>query len=758
MRAAIVILFVACAGAADLPLGIVEKVEQDAVTLRFDAAVRLAAGQMVALYGPGTVVKHPLTRKVVTENRRMLAKVQVLGPESDGLRGRILWREGQSAPEVGWDAIPLPGEAAPNAPPVKTVATLPAVTAAAGGTVTIKAPISDPDGDALVFTWELIGSTGRCGRVEARTTTIAEAIWTAPGVAPEGGIALSVTAHDQLGQSVTLNIPLELKGIEDVRRQRKVYAGFGAEQEPVWKYIQGCEDGGWVGLDDGGRILRVSSGWQQAKPVTLAEGSVRRPVAAVTHARELYVLDEGKVQVFSEAGQPRRSCTGFGSPKDLAVGADGSVYVADSEAGGVMVFELSGKFRARIGRASPEDGFTDLQRICLDGEGVLICLDAKSRRLLRFSHDLRRLDTWTIVGDAKLMPVDLTWHPRGLMVLLADGSIQIYNAKGVVSETWKSASNSGLVDDLELAQSLSRDIAGDVVVLYARGILVRHAPGGQVTGVRGSQLRSGLPIWSADATGRTFGLNGDYGLIHVHDAEGWRTARVGGQARKGGPFGEAAAMAVKPDGSVLAVLDVDKKTVNSFDGRDWRKPPLVFGGAGKNNGQFQGPLSLALDEAGRCYVVDGDAYKVSVFDAQGVFLFAFGERGSAAHQLDTPTLIAVAPAGDAAFVFDADTYEVKKFAVDQAAKSARHVGNGGGKGYELGQLRTPVVMGVDRIGILHIFDSKREDVQAIDFRGNSALPLTARKTEEVLRSAITMALSPDGQMLLISDGEQVGLR
>ncbi|MEK7415583.1 MAG: hypothetical protein AAB263_19940, partial [Planctomycetota bacterium] len=587
MNVVALLFLVVCASAADLPLGIVEKVDRDVVLIRFDAATRLAAGQMIALYGPGAVVKHPLTHKVITEKRKLLAKAQVQGPEGDLLRTRVLWRDNGAVPEVGWDAIPLPGEAAPNSPPVKTVAVIATLTASAGGTVLIKAPIADPDGEALVYTWELIGGQGRCGRLDARTTVVPENVWTAPAVTPEGGIALSVTARDPLGQSVAVSIPLELKGSEDARRARKPFAGFGGGQEPTWTSLRSCDDGGWVGIDDNGKIFRVAAGWQQAKPVAVAEGSIRRPIAALVRARELYVLDSSKqiVQVFTEAGQTRRACIGLSTPTDLAVGVDGTIFVADNDAGGVLIFEANGKFRARVGRTNADDGFAKVTRICLDSDGNLNCLDSEARRLVRFSRDLRRMDTWTLVGDPKVAVVDLCWHQRGLLMLLADGSLQLLNAKGAVAETWKAASAAGLVDDLGSAMSLTADISGDTVVTYRGGILARHAATGHVTGVRGPQLRRDLGIWSADGTGRLIGMNTDYGLVHVHDAEGWRTLRVGGQIKNGGPFSEASAMAMVPDGAALAVLDIDKKMVIRFDARDWRKPPLTFGGYGKNNGQ-----------------------------------------------------------------------------------------------------------------------------------------------------------------------------
>ena len=745
--------------AAEQPLGVVEAVDKAGVLARFDtaAASRLVLGQMLALYGPGSVVKHPLTGKVVSEQRKLLAKAQFIAYEGERLRLRVLWRAGEAQPEAGWDAVPLPGEAAPNAPPAVSVALAP-FTAPGGATVQLKLPLVDPDGDALVVAWELVGAAGRCGRLDARLTALPEMAWIAPGVPPEGGIALKVTTSDTLGQQAVVSVALEVKGVDDPRRPRKVFAGLGSGQEPAWTRLERADDGSWIGIDDAGRVLRTGPGWQQAVPLALGDAA-RKPVVAIVRAKDLYVLDREKsaVLVFSEGGQLRRTLGGLSEPTDLAVSAEGAVFVADQRAGGVMVFDAGGRFRARVGRVG-DDGFSEVSRVCAAADGGLIVLDAQARRLHRFDRDLRRLDAWTVTGDPKIKPVDVAAHPRGVLVALGDGSVQLYGTKGTVAETWKSAANAGLVDELGAALAIAADPSGEALLCHAEGVTARFAADGRVLGVRGPQLMRNATRWAADGLGRVLSLDVDYGLLAVHDAEGWRSARLGGKARNGGPFSEAGAMAMAPDGSAIAVLDVDKRTVVRFDGRDLRRAPLIFGSRGENPGQFKSPVSLCVDEAGRSYVLDEDLYRISVFDPVGMFLFSFGERGSATNQLDEPALVAVSPAGDVAYVFDTDRYEVKKYGLDQQAKIGLHAATGGGKGSDPGQFRNAVSMLVDRQGLLHILDTSREDWQTLDFRGQSMLPLAARPTVELLRGATALAVSPDGTAWLAGGGGAVGLR
>ena len=108
----------AAADAAELPLGVVEQGDAQQVVLRFDPSVRLLPGSMVAIYGPGRVEKHPLTKEAIIEARALVAKAQIVGMQDMRLRARVTWSS--TPPTAGMDVVPLPNEAAPNAAPSLT--------------------------------------------------------------------------------------------------------------------------------------------------------------------------------------------------------------------------------------------------------------------------------------------------------------------------------------------------------------------------------------------------------------------------------------------------------------------------------------------------------------------------------------------------------------------------------------------------------------------------------------------------------------
>jgi tripartite motif-containing protein 71 len=746
--------------AAEKPLGAVESLDGTQVVLGFDASVQLAPGTVVAIYGPGSLEKHPLTNEVIVERPKLLAKALVLGTVDGKYRARIAWSEPQAAITKGCDAVPLPGEAAPNTPPAPTGPMAP-VEAPIAAVTAVKIPVMDPDGDAVSYSWRLDGPAGRAGRLEARTTSRPEVAWSAPAAAGEA--ALIATARDRLGQEASFTVPLAVKADEGDLRKRGPQPWIYAGGERHLSRLERAGDGSWWGYDavDGRSLIRLDAGWNADRVVKPGGAGAPSAIAALVPFRgELYCLDPSAscIHVYNPDGARTRQIGKFSRPSDLAIDAQGTLYVADQNAGGVLVYENDGRFRARLGmEGKGADGFVGLSRLCLGPAGELYCLDAEQRIVSRFDRFHRRLDSYEIQGDPRNAPVDLAVHPRGLLVLLANGAMQLFDAKGLAKEALPPATDGGLGIELGAPDGLAVDGNDEVYVSYAaEGVVARYNAAGRPSGVRGHAAWAACRTFAADGAGRVFGLDPSANEVRAFDPAGFLVARVGGLGR------ELIAIAVSPDGSAVAVLDADKVVVQRLKGWSLGEKPLAVGQKGSNNGQFKEPVRVALDEAGRLYVLDAGLHRVAAFDPEGRFLFTFGryERGKAGDELLDPRLLAVSPAGDAAYVYDYDRFDVKKYAIDQAKQTATHVTNAGGKGDSPGQIRKLAGLGCDRRGLLYLLDIGREDLQVLDFRGSNAVAIHAWKLEGVLgvRRAEHLAVAPDGQFLIGPAGSAITFR
>lgn len=748
----------------DLPLGTIVASADGQVVVDI-ATDRLVADDMLAVYGPGTVEKHPLTGEVTVEHRRQVAKAQVLHVAGQRITARITWLADEVVIEPGFDAVPLPGEASPDAPPVLSVPTVDGVSVAAQGRLRLRVPVIDPEGGPLATTWRLSGPAGASGVLAAASGGSTEVEWLAP--AREGSVDVVLTAYDASGQPLEVTLPVTVGPLADNWRQRdyQSLAVQGGAGDPA-EWLSRGPDGRWWLIADG-EVQVADAGWKQVRPIAVQDSVRLGDInAVVPGVGSVAVLDGGAKTVFvlAEDGVVRAGMSaGLVAPTDLAGTPDGAFAIADQRAGGVMILEPSGAVRGRLGFADDDatDGFRSLTRVAAGPDGTVYALDIETLVVQRFDRHHRRLASWNVAGanDGDQAPVDLAWHSQGLLVLLADGTILVFDHQGSPGRAWQSVAETGWFDDVDAPTSIDVDGLGSIVVTYPRpGIIARYNSSGAITGVRGNSLWA-LDRFVTDGAGTIIGLDEDAAQVSVFDADGWLVRRFGSSERDGGPFDEPGRMAVSPDGRYLSIVDEGRIAIIRYDLTRPNDRPLVFGQRGDNNGQFEEPTDITIDEAGRTYVLDPDLHRVVVFDVDGRFVMNIGryDRGRSEDEVDDPKLIAVHPDGSALYIYDDDRYEIMKFELDHAGGAWRHIANGGGRGSDAGQMSRPVGLGVDRNGLVYLADSSREDLQVLDFRATNLVPVVQLDLEAAGLSRVTdMTLDPDGRAWVLDRGRIFG--
>lgn len=125
------------------------------------------------------------------------------------------------------------------------------------------------------------------------------------------------------------------------------------------------------------------------------------------------------------------------------------------------------------------------------------------------------------------------------------------------------------------------------------------------------------------------------------------------------------------------------------------------------------PVSLAIDDEKRLYVLDGSLKRVMVFDALGLFLFAVGQPT----ELTRPAGVAASPDGSRIFIVDRGSVENNDHKVIAYAPDGRELYRIGPRGSGPGEVNIPVDATVSPDGKLHVLDSGNFRVQTFDKSG-----------------------------------------
>lgn len=177
--------------------------------------------------------------------------------------------------------------------------------------------------------------------------------------------------------------------------------------------------------------------------------------------------------------------------------------------------------------------------------------------------------------------------------------------------------------------------------------------------------------------------------------------RLGTSGR--GQLGRPCCVATARDGRIF-VSDVDGVRVVVFDSAGGYLN--AFGG----RQVFTRPAGLAVDEARRrVYVADVGRHRVTAHDLEtGSLLFDIGARGSGEGQFNYPTSLAVDSAGRL-YVLDAFNFRVQRFDAD-----GRHLDSFGSAGDAMGRFSRPKGLAVGGDGVIYVVDAAFGNFQLFD--------------------------------------------
>jgi DNA-binding beta-propeller fold protein YncE len=129
-----------------------------------------------------------------------------------------------------------------------------------------------------------------------------------------------------------------------------------------------------------------------------------------------------------------------------------------------------------------------------------------------------------------------------------------------------------------------------------------------------------------------------------------------------------------------------------------RRIGAIGGAPGGGFSEFKLPTMIAVDGAGKVYVTDTLNARVQIFDADGKFVFTFGQTGSNWGEFDKPKGIALDTFGNI-YVVDTGWSNVQIF--NQKGQVLLFFG---GRGPVPGMMKNPISMAIDRQNRIYVGD------------------------------------------------------
>ena len=175
---------------------------------------------------------------------------------------------------------------------------------------------------------------------------------------------------------------------------------------------------------------------------------------------------------------------------------------------------------------------------------------------------------------------------------------------------------------------------------YAGGLEVRDKEGNEMIESTIQKTIDSLELEPSDVS---IGLNDqivllDHCRVVILNKEGALIKSFGSGGSEDGQFNDPSGVDVDEEGKIV-VADIDNHRIQVFDkdGSFIRS----FGSKGSSEGQFNYPYGVVVDRDGNIVVSDSGNDRIQVFDIEGNFIRCFGSYGSGDSRFNCPTSVGV---------------------------------------------------------------------------------------------------------------------
>jgi sugar lactone lactonase YvrE len=416
-------------------------------------------------------------------------------------------------------------------------------------------------------------------------------------------------------------------------------------------------------------------------------GQFSRPGSMAIDAQgSLWVVDSNgnRVEKFNEKGEylsqfgTKGSANGqLSRPTAIAIAANGNLWVTDSGNRRVEEFTPAGAYVAKFGSAGTGQGQfagSGPEAIAIDYHGNIWVTDTYGGRLEKFNENgafVRSVATKGSGPGQLGQPDGIAIGPGGNVFASdwEDDKVAEYGEGGAfIRQFGSQGSEPGQLQD---PTGIAIDGRGDIWVPDEKnGRVEEFNQGGEYLGRFGAKGTGAGQFELSYPTGIATDAKGDIWVTDAGDnrVEKWVSA---GYVPAGATFLRSFGTEGTANGQFrwpIGVATDGKGNVWVSDFFNNRIEKFnesggylsQFGSAGAGNGQFVYPYGVAVDPKGHVWVADDENNRIQEFSESDSFIRAFGTLGVGSGQLHSPLGIAVDSKNDV-WVTDALNYRVEEF-------------------------------------------------------------------------------------------------
>lgn len=577
-----------------------------------------------------------------------------------------------------------------------------------GGSVILQSNSSDPDGEAVAVSWDINGDDVFTDASDPRAVLTAAQL-SALGLGATGTYTIRVKATDPSGASSVASAVLTIANASDYLIETVAGGGTGdgLSASAVPLRAQG------VAIDASGNLYIADNANRRVRRVDAGTGIITT------------VAGNGNGG-FNGDGGPAIAAS-LDSPQAIAIGSDGSLYIADAVSSrirkvnpstGIITTVVGNGLRGYAGDGGPAPGasLNAPAAIAVDAGGSIYIADANNSRIRKVDVTTGIITTLAgngtrgFTGDGSLAVSASIGYPLGVAVG-ADNAVYLTDADN--SRIRKVDAATGLISTI--AGNGSRVFSGDGGAAMSAGLISPHAVAVDASGdlyltdaqrVRKVSAATGIIVTVAGSGNPTFSGDGGAATLAGLSAPSSLAFDNSGSFY----IGDSAHFRVRKVDSTTGIINTIAGNGSGTYGGD--DGPAVVAIMGDVRG-------IATDAAGAIYIADGPNYRVRKVAATTRIISTVAGNGVAGYtgdggdatlaRLTSPFGVAVDASGSI-YIADAGTPRVRK--VDGASGVITTIAGNGSFGYSgdggpatSASLSSIGAIAVDTSGTLYISDS-----------------------------------------------------